>query len=208
MSEAPSRRGRRPRLEQLEAMTIRISPKVRVGLDLLARIQGRSLTQAIEWALQSALANVKVSNAEGGTSSLLAVINSAWPRSGWQLTYALFSQNSNLVSFEERNACKWISESIEQQFVAKELADLSDVSEYEVVECARALDEAWTAIVSYIWPRLIADADAMVLEEQLLEQYEPFSICREFGLVDDHDKLMETDLLILKAAERIKQPPF
>ncbi|MBK9656910.1 MAG: ribbon-helix-helix protein, CopG family [Rhodanobacteraceae bacterium] len=49
-------RPRRNPDEVLGQLTIRLSSKLKFGLELLARAQHRSLSQAVEWALQAGLA--------------------------------------------------------------------------------------------------------------------------------------------------------
>lgn len=155
MADEAKPRGRRGAGEQLEPMTIRIPPKVRFGLDLLARLQGRSLTQAVEWALQNALTNARAVELKDGekSASLWMVLNVAWDYEGWRRTYSLYGFNPMLVPFEERYACRLIERSLEQRTLDNMLSH--GVISQEHME----LSEKWAFIVQRMWPDLVADVD-------------------------------------------------
>jgi predicted transcriptional regulator len=54
---------------------IRIDPKIKFALDLMGRLQKRSLTAVIEWAISQAIAQQKI---DGSQSSLGDVIDGIW----------------------------------------------------------------------------------------------------------------------------------
>lgn len=54
---------------------IRIDPKIKFALDIMGRLQKRSLTAVIEWAISNAIAQQAV---EGSSASLSDVIDKIW----------------------------------------------------------------------------------------------------------------------------------
>ena len=57
---------------------IRIDPKIKFSLDIMGRLQKRSLTAVIEWAISNAIANQKVDLDPTVTLSLDFVIDRIW----------------------------------------------------------------------------------------------------------------------------------
>lgn len=59
------------------AVGIRIDPKIKFALDLMGRLQKRSLTAVIEWAISSAMAQQSVV-AASGEKRIVDVVDSIW----------------------------------------------------------------------------------------------------------------------------------
>jgi hypothetical protein len=51
----PPGRPKKPKGEQLEQFSIRLTPRLKLGLEMLAKLQGRSLSQAVEWTIKVGL---------------------------------------------------------------------------------------------------------------------------------------------------------
>jgi hypothetical protein len=105
--------GRPPRSpgEKLDQFSIRLTPKLKFGLELLARAQNRSLSQAVEWALQVGLNSFRVNNEWEKVSDLL---DRVWEeKTDFDRLYAIYLGAPNLLSFEDRVACEVIERSRE-----------------------------------------------------------------------------------------------
>lgn len=140
--------------EQLDVVTFRMPRRLKFGLDLLARLQGRSLTQAIEWALQSALINVKV-GPPSPPISLWATACLAWEiQEPWERWMALFMTDPTLVPFEERHACRVIEQCKEWIFIRSREG-----------EKRAAFEDQWAELLSASWDHLVRDSgDLFVLD--------------------------------------------
>jgi len=155
MSE-PKRRRRGPNRtdgEKLEALTVRLPAKLKTALDMLARLQGRSLSQSVEWALQHALANVR-GVIQDDSGSLWDLVQSAWDLQGWERTYFLYLLNQQLITFEERHACRLVSTSVEQEFI-------DEMQCSGAVKNLHKVKAGWSRVVAWMWPKLLDDATAM-----------------------------------------------
>ena len=144
--------------DKLEQFSIRLQPKLKFGLNVLAQMQGRSLSQAIEWALQASLAHVDVTD----ELTLWSVIETAWERpEGWQRTFDLYQYDRALVSFEERHACAVVEES-------DDYAELNDL-ETSNPEKYWPLYFKWAEIVEFYWQRLLRDASEFLISKKVKE---------------------------------------
>lgn len=118
----PRKRGRKPKgAEALEQFTIRLSPSGKFAADVAATLTGGSLSQAIEWAMQSAMSHLPL---RGGMTAWAAV-EAAW---------TLYRINPTLVPFDERHACALIEQS-------EECREMND--EYEAL-----INAAWPALLA------------------------------------------------------------
>ncbi|WP_323154861.1 hypothetical protein [Pseudomonas alvandae] len=57
---------------------IRIDPKIKFALDIMGRLQKRSLTAVIEWAISNAIADQKIDTPGKAGASLADVIDQVW----------------------------------------------------------------------------------------------------------------------------------
>jgi len=118
--EAKKRGGRppKPAAEKLDQFSIRLPPKLKLGLELLARAQGRSLSQAIEWALQVGLNNYRASPQK----TVAEILDEIWDLPTDEHRHlAIWHIAPTLLPFEIRAACELISNSREGKQVAQEL---------------------------------------------------------------------------------------
>ncbi|USV99886.1 hypothetical protein KUA23_23080 [Pseudomonas pergaminensis] len=57
---------------------IRIDPKIKFALDIMGRLQKRSLTAVVEWAISNAIADQKIDLPDKMDASLAEVIDRVW----------------------------------------------------------------------------------------------------------------------------------
>jgi len=106
--KAPGRPRKAPD-EKLEQFSVRLPPKLKFGLELLARAQHRSLSQAVEWAVQVGLNSFDVDN-EGET--LGSLLETAWAEQmPERRLLAIYQRAPTLLTFEERAVCELLSRS-------------------------------------------------------------------------------------------------
>jgi len=115
--DAPEKRkpGRKAAGEQskLEQFSVRLPPKLKFGLELLARAQHRSLSQAVEWAVQVGLNNYEI-----GDESVGSILDKAWAiQQEGSRTLQIYYLAPGLLTFEESRACELIDKSVERGFV-------------------------------------------------------------------------------------------
>lgn len=100
--------GRPPRVEgeKLKRVNLTLRPSLLYGLELLAKAQHRSLSQAMEWALQVGLSSFSVDNEGATISDLLAGIEGdpTEPRN----LFRVFMTAPTLLSFEDAMTCEAI----------------------------------------------------------------------------------------------------
>lgn len=108
--------GRPPKApaDKLEQFSIRLPAKLKFGLELLARAQHRSLSQAVEWALLVGLNSHRIASG----MSLGDVVDRAWqsPQRSDQLL-AIFNVDPSVLSFEEAAACEFVWNSGEMKLI-------------------------------------------------------------------------------------------
>lgn len=110
MSDAPKKpkrspgRPKKPDAERLEQFSIRLPSKLKFGLELLARAQHRSLSQAVEWALQVGLNSFSVDNNGTTMSDVLESLDGdlSDPRN----TFRIYMRAPVLLSFEDAMTCE------------------------------------------------------------------------------------------------------
>lgn len=114
----PQKRGRKakPAAEKPTQLTIRMPPKLKLGLELLARAQHRSLSQAVEWALNAGLSKFQLAN-DGYYSSLAALLDDLWDFTPPQRAATLLIHAPELLSYEDRIAAELVEYSLERQSI-------------------------------------------------------------------------------------------
>ncbi|HGM5514648.1 TPA: hypothetical protein ACKPYU_000924 [Stenotrophomonas maltophilia] len=150
---APQKRGRKPKTaaEKPTQLTIRMPPKLKLGLELLARAQHRSLSQAVEWALQVGL-NSFETDREGTT--LGRVLDEAWSKeSDPERILAIYRRAPMLLSFEDSAACELLVRSRDLETMWAELQ-----AEHASSEGMREREEAlesnyWRTVLAH-WEEL------------------------------------------------------
>lgn len=91
-----------------EALSIRIDPRSRYGLELLARLQRRSTTGVVEWVLQEAFKQEVFDNSDMNQSPLHLedALNDLWQVNEVERLVALAISKPQLLTFEESRVWK------------------------------------------------------------------------------------------------------
>lgn len=141
---APQKRGRKPKpaAEKPTQLTIRMPPKLKLGLELLARAQHRSLSQAVEWALNAGLSKFQLAN-DGYYSSLAALLDDLWDFSPPQRAATLLIHAPELLSYEDRIAAELVEYSVERQAL-----EHGNPCEIGPVELDRLVEQNWDSILA------------------------------------------------------------
>lgn len=102
------------------SLTVRLSEKTRYGLDLLARAQHRSLSQAVEWSMSVAINGYELHSG----ATLGSLLDDLWALgSGPERSLALFLRQPGLLTFEERATCELVFYSVEASILDKSRPD-------------------------------------------------------------------------------------
>ena len=127
----PAKRGRKPKApgERLDQLTVRLPPMLKFGLELLANHQGRSLSDAMQWAVRVGLNSWAVG--DGATlgdrlPSIFARENEA------RRLIAAYELSPSLLTFEDRNAVEYVLGSKEMQIaevLRRKVRDLAEQTE-------------------------------------------------------------------------------
>lgn len=108
----PPGRPKKPAGEQLEQFSIRLTPRLKLGLEMLARVQGRSLSQAVEWAIKVGL-NTQRLPPNDKYMFLGELLDDIADRDEFTRLLSLFLYAPSLLSFEEAAAMQFVNESWE-----------------------------------------------------------------------------------------------
>ena len=211
----PKKRGPKPKpaSEQLAQLTIRLPPKLKYGLELLARAQHRSISQAVEWALQVGLNSFEVGFAK---EPLGVVVDDAWSQdteAGRLLE--IFRRAPQLLEFEQRAACELVENSTERKR-SRHVTDPSPYSQLVVdaedpkrqAMVARVKEEValYYRFVSLVWPAVMEAASRLANSGRtisgLVLMDEVLGIDANKSLVS-HTKVMEALLSAHPTAVRL-----
>lgn len=91
-----------------EVLSIRIDPRVKYGLELLARLQRRSTTGVVEWAIQEAFGRelFDPGDNDGHPTKLDEELDRLWQINEIERLVALALRRPQLLTFEESRAWK------------------------------------------------------------------------------------------------------
>lgn len=98
--------------EQLEQFSIRLTPRLKLGLEMLAKVQGRSLSQAVEWAIKVGL-NTQRLPPNDKYMFLGELLDDLADRDEFKRLLTLYLHAPSLMSFEEAAAMQFVNESYE-----------------------------------------------------------------------------------------------
>lgn len=105
--------------DKLEQFSVRLPPKLKFGLELLARAQHRSLSQAVEWAVQVGLNSFE---ADRDGTTLGRVLDEAWSKeSEAERLLAIYRRAPMLLSFEDAATCELLARSRDLEAMWAEL---------------------------------------------------------------------------------------
>lgn len=152
-AKKPGGRPKKAPEEKLEQFSVRLPPKLKFGLEMLARAQHRSLSQAVEWAVQVGL-RAHEFRGESDYVSIGQLLDEVWELSEYQRIVQMHRYARSLLTFEEVAAHDLAMRSIE----VKEAFDEKDHTRRKA-----RLDDLNQRIEN-IWPR-IKDAAAVLANE-------------------------------------------
>ncbi|WP_414546928.1 hypothetical protein [Stenotrophomonas forensis] len=161
---APQKRGRKPKPEgeKPTQLTIRLPPKLKLGLELLARAQHRSLSQAVEWALNAGLSNFQLNN-DSYYSSLSSLLDDVWDFTPVKGALTMLLHAPELMTYQDRIAAELVEYSVEMQ--ALEQNRECEITHDELYEMA---DKHWPKIqqmAEYIISNALSPRGASLLDQ-------------------------------------------
>lgn len=84
-----------------EALSIRIDPRLKYGLELLSRHQRRAVTGVVEWALSEALSSEVMTDVLENRYTLANVLPTLWSENEIERLLALWFHFPTLLTYEE-----------------------------------------------------------------------------------------------------------
>lgn len=105
-AKRPPGRPKKAVTEKPEQFSVRLPPKLKFGLELLARAQHRSLSQVVEWAVQMGMNTYEVGR---NFESLTDLLTAAWEHEeeGRRLL-EIYRTAPALLSFEDAAVCELV----------------------------------------------------------------------------------------------------
>ncbi len=184
--KAPAKRGRKPLPadQKPEQLTVRLSPKVKFGLELLARAQRRSLSSAMEWAVLRGLHTYEVTDAG---HVLGDVLDALWPPdSEIRMLENLRRFAPQMLSDDDRSLLEGVFESAEAEAIREEEFQ-RDVDRKPgadpTSEASAYSDRAWAAFDQFIDAHWKAIRAAIVTRSLQGKPGKGLSICDLAGFV-------------------------
>jgi predicted transcriptional regulator len=101
---------KKPGTQKTEALSIRIDPRLRFGLELVARNQRRSVTGVVEWAIESYLNEQQIDRLNQHSQTFADVTRQAWSDNEVERLANLGTQFPELMTYEESRMWRVISQ--------------------------------------------------------------------------------------------------
>lgn len=136
--------------EKLQRVNLSLRPSVMFGLELLARAQHRSLSQAVEWALQMGMNTYEVGP---NSKTLTDLVAEAWrePEEARRLI-AVYREAPTLLSFEDAAVCEMVEHSYDAYRLHTQLeAELMQVKKHRELNELERLDEVGKQTDQLYW---------------------------------------------------------
>jgi hypothetical protein len=127
MGETQKRKGGGAKLSRTQTVTVRLDPQLRYMAELAARMQRRTLSSFIEWAIEESLGQVPIDNQAGGPS-VKEEIQRLWDVDEADRFIKLAIAHPHLLTHDEQVLWKLIKESRGLWFDA--LASHDDYEDY------------------------------------------------------------------------------
>ncbi|CAH0138213.1 hypothetical protein [Stenotrophomonas lactitubi] len=102
-----------PATTKTDALSIRIDPRLRYGLELLSRVQRRSVTGVVEWAIENALRTERVDPLEEYSSTFAQAVTATWSPNEPERLEKLASKFPELMTYEESRLWRVLIETTE-----------------------------------------------------------------------------------------------
>jgi len=91
-----------------QVVTVRLDPKLKFATELAARKQRRTVSSFIEWAIEQAISEVKVTSDKGEEKSVLEATREIWDVSEAQRFLNFANNYSELLNYDEEKLLKLI----------------------------------------------------------------------------------------------------
>lgn len=104
----PKKTTNEPKLptRKTEALSIRIEPRMRYGLEILARLQRRAVTGVVEWSIAQAFQNETTRDSKGSEVGFERALDRLWSPNEPERILALRFYYPALMTFEEERLAK------------------------------------------------------------------------------------------------------
>ena len=94
-----------------ESLTVRLDPKVKFGLELMSRLQNRTVTGVVEWALTAAMTRATINPRDEESATVTAILDEVWSTDEPLRLVRLAFRAPNLLTYEELRIWETIQES-------------------------------------------------------------------------------------------------
>lgn len=175
------RTGKEANASKPTMLGVRISPKTQYGLRLLARVQDKSISDAVEWAINLAMRSTRI-GAGLDETRLAKVVDRVWAMpTEAQRIYELYTSAPELLTFDERAAwgfvrrCKDLWETIHLGKVHVG-SDEDGVPEFDYVivpesEAEHSKERPIFELIEKHWDQLRATGVALAHVGEIEESY-------------------------------------
>lgn len=92
--------------KKTEALSIRIEPRMRYGLEILSRLQRRAVTGVVEWSIAQAFQNEIARDLQGNDVAFETALNRLWSPNEPERLLALRFYYPSLLTYEEERLVK------------------------------------------------------------------------------------------------------
>ncbi len=165
-----------------EVFAMRLDPKLKYLAEIAARKQRRSLANFVEWALDEALANVKlVDDPEGKSQAARSVLDEAnklWDLEPSDRLIKLAESYPDLLTYEEQKIWKAIFEIRFFESIIDGPGKVH-VNSYDFVDGVGSERKADRFAIKDCWSTLVAYSEGSASEQDVqtaLKEADPFSI--------------------------------
>ncbi|MCL2644314.1 MAG: hypothetical protein FWD51_02525 [Betaproteobacteria bacterium] len=167
MAKQENRKGGVSKLARTETVTIRLDSRLRYLAELASRVQRRTVSSFIEWAVQESLKHVDVCSADGCKRSIADEVDKLWDVDEPDRLVRLAFHYPGLLTYEEQIIWKHIRES--GYLWKSEFIDGKRVWKIEEAN----LDMGW---LRRDWKMFVSLASGEDVDAWFLEQREKYSL--------------------------------
>ena len=134
-------------LVRSQVVTVRLDPKLKFAAELAARKQRRTLSSFIEWAIEQAVSEVKVTSYNGDEKSVLEATREIWDVSEAQRFLNFANNYSELLNYDEERLIKLIF--LTPYFAETFAADPENETSVGIIR-AEKIDKYWELLNKYV----------------------------------------------------------
>lgn len=134
-------------LVRSQVVTVRLDPKLKFAAELAARKQRRTLSSFIEWAIERAISEVKVTSDNGDEKSVLEATREIWNVNDAQRFLNFANNYSELLNYDEERLLKLIF--LTPHFSETLASDAESETTIGIIR-AEKIDEYWELLNRYV----------------------------------------------------------